>query len=226
MKSASDQAATAAYKNDGRSTDWRAAGAGSVSGWHPTFDNLLAAGHIFMGYRFSGSGLLFRGMPSGMAEAVASSRFWHSQSDTPLCRLERDLNVVFCSEVARDAMAVAKPWEDGREDAGILVFHSDRFNRRWEKREAAALGFADVGMVFKYPCLAEPLQRDDLRAVLLHSTQREACQSGRAGQLPELLCPQQADSRDSWQALLDDWLRTQDRVAAMAVATDRYPRRQ
>lgn len=219
------EAATAAYMTDGRSVDWRVT-AVTASGWHPTFDSLVAAGHIFMGYRFSDSGLLFRGMPGGISEALNSGSFWHGQFDSPLCRLERELNVMFCSEVARDAMAVARPWEPGREDAAILVFRSDSFNQRWKKREAAALGFADVGMVFKYPCLAEPLQRNELLAVLLHPSRREARQSGSAGLQPQLLCPQQADSRESWQALLDDWLNTRDRVAATALTTDRYPPRQ
>ncbi len=100
-------AATAAYARDGRGDDrYRAV----ASGWHPTFDRLLGSGHIFMGYHYSASGLLFRGMPAGAAQALRQDRFWHSDFDNPLCQLERELDVIFCSEVARDALAVARPW--------------------------------------------------------------------------------------------------------------------
>ncbi|MCS3902498.1 hypothetical protein J2T55_000502 [Methylohalomonas lacus] len=210
-------AATGAYARDGRGDDrYRAV----ASGWHPTFDRLLGSGHIFMGYHYSAGGLLFRGMPAGAAKALREDRFWHSDFDNPLCQLERDLDVVFCSEVARDALAVARPWEDGREDAAILVFASDCFNQRWQQRSAAALGFADVGMVFKYPCLAEPLRSHDLLAVLAHPALAASMTTSVA-----LLSPEQPASRDAWQALLDEWLAAQTQSPARALPTDLYPRR-
>lgn len=210
-------AATAAYARDGRDDDRHREVA---SGWHPTFDRLLGSGHIFMGYHYSAGGLLFRGMPSGAVQALCQDRFWHSDFDNPLCQLERELDVAFCSEVARDALAVARPWESGREDAAILIFASDCFNQRLQQNSAAALGFADVGMVFKYPCLAEPLRGHDLLAVLGHSALTTCSDVG----IP-LLSPEQPASRDAWQALLDDWLADQARVPARALTTERYPRR-
>lgn len=215
MNSTRGQAATGAYASDHR--DWSDFDV-AASGWHPAFDRLLAGGHSFMGYHYPDAGLLFRGMPSGIKVALADDQIWHRAFDNPLCQLERNLGVLFCSEVARDAMAVARPWESGREDAGILIFASEVFNQRWRERRAAVLGFADVGMVFKYPCFAEPLRQSDLLAVLSYP------------QIPsrfavEILSPSKPGARESWQVLLDTWLNRQSLVPAMARTTDCYPRR-
>lgn len=216
-------AATSAYDRDGRTDSWPAP-ATAGSGWHPTLDNLLAGGHIFMNSRFGGKGVLFRGMPSGFKAAWAGDSFWHSDFDNSLCRLEKSLGVIFCSELARDAMAVARPWDNGREDAAILVFASDGFERRWQQRAAAVLGFADMGLVFKYPCIAEPLRRDDLLAVVSSAATRDAALAA-ADASAAWLTPGQADSRDAWQSVLDNWMRDRGHAAASAAITDSYPRR-
>lgn len=222
-------AATAAYETDGR-TQWQVLQQ-SETDWHQTFNNLLDKGHIFMGQTYSDTGMLFRGMPAGLAEAMEQDGFWHCQHENPLCQLERELDVIFCSEVARDALAVARPWQDKARDAVILIFSSKIFVERWQARNAAMLGFADVGMVFKYPCLAAPLDWSDLHGIVLHPDAVPACKSRFAGwpeiQRPHIAAPAVTDAtcRESWQAVIDEMLAGQRLTAAVSQPTTEFPQR-
>lgn len=224
-----NSAATAAYTVDGRGDAYREAVVSS--GWHATFDRLLGQGYYFMGHTFMAGGVLFRGMPVGALQALRSASFWHSETDNPLCRLERTLDVIFCSEVGRDALAVAKPWQDETRDAAILVFNSDVFFQRWQQHAAAMLGFADVGMVFKYPCLAEPLKPDELYGVLLHPetlAQYQSSESWADERMPPYCTTPAADELDSragWTAALDRLLAREGVSAADSLVTSDYPRR-
>ncbi|MDZ7737448.1 MAG: hypothetical protein U5P41_16195 [Gammaproteobacteria bacterium] len=83
--------------------------------------------------------------------------------------------MIFCSEVARDALAVARPWLNASRDTAVLIFSSRVYVKRWRQHTAAMLGFADVGMVFKYPCLAEPLVWQDLYGLVVHPDKLAAC---------------------------------------------------
>lgn len=223
------QAATGAYAMDGR---------GDIdeqhvvnSGWHASFDRLLGQGYIFMAQIFDGGGMLFRGMPEGALQALCSKSFWHNHSDNPLCRLERELDIVFCSETVRDALAVARPWQSDARDSAILVFSSAAFNRRWQQRAAAVLAFADVGMVFKYPCLAEPLALNDLYGVLLHPDQLAQYQTLEPV-LPDrgppyIMAPSldELGSREGWAAALERLLAREGVGAAAIRPAADYPRR-
>lgn len=223
------QAATSAYATDSRE-HWQAADSAG-SGWHPTLDRLLASGHIFMGQTYTANGMLFRGLPSGLMHAVEQDAFWLSEADNPLCRLERELGVSFCSEVARDALAVARPWENPASDSVVLIFPATVFGQRWRERAAATLGFADVGMVFKYPCLAEALTWTDLYGLVVHPEHYSHCED-RIARLPADKRPHlgtpaanTVTEREAWQAAVDHLLARQGQSAAQAEATDDYPRR-
>jgi len=219
--------ATSAYGADGRE-GWREREIRD-HGWHPAFNRLLSSGYLFLDAMFSEDGMLFRGMPAGSAALLAGDRFWHSPDDNPLSRLERDLKVLFCSQMARDALAVARPWQNP--GAVILVFPAAIFRRRWRERSAAMLGFADVGMVFRYPCLAEPLCLSDLAAMVVHPDELPACRA-RLRELPAsarplLLAPAAriADRRESWAVVIEQWLAETDNTPAEVVAAGDYPQR-
>lgn len=223
------QAATSAYAMDSREHWQTAEGAGS--GWHPSLDRLLASGHIFMGETYSDIGMLFRGLPSGLTQALEQDTFWLSDADNPLCNLERELGVSFCSEVARDALAVARPWEYSARDAVVLIFPAAVFGQRWRERAAATLGFADVGMVFKYPCLVEALTWTDLYGLIVHPDSYSLCEDRiarlPADKRPYLEMPPAAEvtDREAWQAAIDNVLAKEAQTAALAETTDDYPRR-
>lgn len=223
------RAATGAYATDGRSQEHESTPV--ISGWHGAFDRLLGRGYIFMGHTFATSGVLFRGMPADVLQSLQDNTFWHSHDEDPLCRLERDLNVIFCSETARDALAVAKPWQGARQDAAILVFDSAVFNRRWQDRTAAVLGFADVGMVFKYPCLAEPLVLADLYGVLLHPETLARYEADGSSLMHDARpycvapAPEELASREGWAAALERLLARGGVEATQSLSTADYPRR-
>ncbi len=223
------QSATSAYATDSRD-HWQATG-GVGSGWHPSLERLVASGHIFMGQTYPDTGVLFRGLPSGLAQALDQDAFWLSDADNPLCKLERELDVSFCSEVARDALAVARPWEYSARDAVVLIFPAAVFGQRWRERAAATLGFADVGMVFKYPCLAQALTWADLYGLVVHPDSYSLCEDKIArlpvGKRPHLGMPAAAEvsDREAWQAAIDNLLAKETQTAALAEATDDYPRR-
>lgn len=226
------QAATSAYRQDGREPGW-CSQANADSGWHPRLDRLRRGGYSYLGYHFSDHGVLFRGMPGGFLAALAEGQFWHGADEAMLCRLERELDVIFCSETARDALAVAKPWQTKR-DAAVLVFNSSIFAARWQKRAAAVLGFADVGMVFKYPCLAEPLLLSELSAVLvapeIHAEANRLLagnpENAAAGHLDRMLCTlsgQAFDQREEWNSALEMMITTHGFEAAAVETCDIYP---
>lgn len=227
------QAATAAYATDGTGYRHRQAGDDDPpdSGWHATFNRLLGNSHVFMAQTYTQTGMLFRGTPSGLAVAVETGVFWHSPHDNPLCELERELDVIFCSEVARDALAVARPWQNGSKDAAVLIFSSRVYVERWQQRTAAMLGFADVGMVFKYPCLAEPLGWHDLYGLVIHPDKLAACQSQIAGLpvalRPYVAAPAAADvaDREAWMTVIDKLLAKEQMAAAASLPAADYPRR-
>lgn len=185
-------ACSAAYAYDGRAPGWQAASATGAGSWHPRLSRLAGAGYIFLHQCYAPGGTLFRGMGAGLIEALAAAAFWHFHSDRPLARLECDLDVIFCSEHAGDALAAARPWESASGDAGLLLFSSDRFVQRYHERAAAMLALADPGMVFKYPLLAEPLAWGDLDCVLISPQGLQRCQAAIAGDtaagLDETVC--------------------------------------
>lgn len=120
-----------------------------------------------MGFRYRGDGYLFRGMSSGLGAAIVSDLFGFYEDAGPLCNLERELGVYLFSHELSDAFSVSRLWQTGVDNA-VLVFHSEHFDSAWRNRRAAFLGFAEPGVVFKYPFLVEPLQWEQLAYVIVH----------------------------------------------------------
>ena len=141
------------------------------SGWAPKIDCLLAEDYQFLGFRFSDNGYLFRGMSRGLANALIAGYFGFFQDPRSLCSLERALNVLFISHELSDAVYVSRLWE-ARTDSVILVVRSELFNSMWDVKRAAVLGFAEPGMVFKYPFLVDPFPLGNVAYFIVHPSMR------------------------------------------------------
>jgi hypothetical protein len=134
----------------------RSGAADRLSGWDPEIVRLFGAGHNFLGYGYSEPGWLYRGASRGLNEILRTSELGHFDGEQAVARLERELGVYLVSQDFSDAYSVARFWENSR-DGYIAVFESAVFNRELHAGRAAVLGFAEPGVVFKYPFLTRPL---------------------------------------------------------------------
>ncbi|MCC7411708.1 MAG: hypothetical protein IT495_08755 [Gammaproteobacteria bacterium] len=166
---ADDAALTTAYPFNARPRI-----AASVrSGWAPAVDRLLERGHTFLPLTYAG-GNLYRGMASGVRAGLTAGYFGVNTGDHPLCALERELGVLLVSQDLADALAVARLWESGA-DAGVLVFPATVFATRWSAGAAAVLGFAEPGVVFRYPFLVGSLACTDTAMLLVSARAAVPC---------------------------------------------------
>lgn len=123
-----------------------------VSAWAPKIAQLYQAGHQFLPYEYDSEGWLFRGASTGFSQLIQSGASDFFDSEHPGAGLERELGIYLVSQDFSDAYSVARFWESSR-DAFIAVFSSAHFNRELRAKRAAVLGFAEPGVVFKYPFL-------------------------------------------------------------------------
>ena len=190
------------------------------SGWHEKIDELLERDYAFLGYRYSKEGSLFRGISTGLAESLATDRWKPYGDNRPLCQLEQELGVYLLSHDLSDALSVARLWQNPH-DAAVFVFPSACFNAQWEARRAAVLGFAEPGVVFKYPFLVDPLSLDEISTIVV----APAAVAGldcphKLMVLPEL----QSGDRSQTESAVIEVLRDRGITAATLVATDCFPR--
>lgn len=190
-----------------------------ASGWDSRIDELLARDFAFLPYRYSEEGFLFRGVGCAWKETLRAGRWQLSSGAGPLAALERDLGVYLFSHELSDALLVARLWEPSR-DAAVLVFPATEFHARWRRGAAAVLGFAEPGVVFKYPFMVEPLPLAALTLAVLppgnHGPDDE-----RYIALPDAL----AGDRCGIETFVRELLRQRHLTAAKPLATERYPRR-
>lgn len=140
-----------------------------ATGWHPAIARLVARDHAFLPLVYDTPGCLFRGLDSGAAALLRSGRTALSDGAHALNALERELGVVLVSADVSDALSVARLWEhDG--DACVLAFDAAYFAAEARAGRAAVLGFAEPGVVFRYPCLARPLPLSAVRLVCVSAT--------------------------------------------------------
>lgn len=226
MPKPTDVAATAAYAYDGRGPDWQTRTI--HSDWHEQFNSLLGQGYEFVGQTFAPGGLLFRGMSCGFNDSLSTNCFSLFDDNSPLVSLEHKLEVLMCSEQPRDALAVARPWLPGHEDAAVLVFRSEVFISRWQQHAAAMLAFADAGLVFKYPCLAESLSCADILGAIVHPHTLEQSTAATTGLALYAPAVEQVGERQAWQAVLETQLSLWQKaglVPAKTVYTSDFPAR-
>lgn len=189
------------------------------SGWHEKIDELLSLDHGFLGFRYSDSGVLFRGLPRGLAANLGAGRWLPSADPGPLGSLERQLGVYLLSHDLSDALTVARLWES-REDAAVMVFAAAEFNRRWRDATAAVLGFAEPGVVFRYPFLVEALPVDAIDSIVV-PTHCGAVNDPRVVRPPAAIGADRGDV-ECWVL---EMLGSRGLGPARPEATDRYPRR-
>jgi len=191
----------------------------SRSGWHAKIDELLSLDHSFLGFRYGDAGVLFRGLPSGLAANLACGHWLPSTDPGPLGSLERQLGVFLLSHELSDALTVARLWE-GHEDGGVMIFAAAEFDARWQNATAAMLGFAEPGVVFKYPFLVEALPLDAVDTIVVPARLAGASD-------PRMVRPPPAigDDRDRMERWILEMLESRGLRPARPIATDRYPRR-
>lgn len=219
------------------------------SGWDAQIDRLLAEDYQFLGFRYDGAGCLYRGVSCGLDTALIGRGLGSYDDGRPLARLEAQLGVCLVSHDLPDALSVARLWESGAADAAIYVFAAEVFAEAWEARRAAVLGFAEPGVVFKYPFLVEPPPLDRLALIVvtpalrrryegllgeqfirpeqqpLRAALEEACASGLWERIvaPEAAAVQAG--RTQAESAVAGLLAARKLVSAVPQPTEVYPRR-
>jgi hypothetical protein len=191
----------------------------SRSGWHEKIDELLALDHCFLGYRYSDTGVLFRGVQRGLAATLDAGCWLPSPDPGPLGSLERELGVYLLSHDLSDALTIARLWECPA-DAAVLVFSAAEFHSRWMQAAAAMLGFAEPGVVFKYPFLVEALPIHAVSTIVV-PTQYRGTVDPRMVNVPA----QVGTDRFRLERWILDLLHQRGLSPAQPLPTERYPRR-
>ncbi|MFO1435549.1 MAG: hypothetical protein U1F34_04005 [Gammaproteobacteria bacterium] len=179
--------------------------------------SLVQRDYAFLGYRYTPGGVLYRGLRKGLAANIAHGAWLPSVDDGPLAALERELGVFLFSHDLSDALSVSRLWEDN-DDAAILVFDAAEFDARWRCGGAAVLGFAEPGVVFRYPFFAEPLALETHRTIFTKSV----CTSPimpRQTVVPTNL----AGDRSTTEAWLASTLQTNKARSATPIETSCFP---
>ena len=137
-----------------------------LQGWDKKIIQLYSDGYSYLGFRFSDPGYLFRGASCGLRDLVMSECFGYYQGDRSVSVLEQQLGIYFLTQDLSDAYAVARFWEIPH-DGFIAVLKSKVFNQELEFGRAAVLGFAEPGVVFKYPFLTQPLSLEQIDYLII-----------------------------------------------------------
>jgi hypothetical protein len=138
-------------------------------GWSNAINRMIDQRYAFLALKYENEGYLFRGMSSGLFEALLKNIFWHYASDDRGSHFEKELDVLLLSQDFSDAFTIAKLWEQ-KLDACILIFKSEIFNNALIENKAAMMATAEPGVVFKYPFLTESLTIDDIDYLIVSSS--------------------------------------------------------
>ena len=196
--------------------------------WHPIIQRLLQQGHTFLPCDFT-DGYLFRGVSQSLLASLTSNEFGYFDDARSLPTLERELGVFFISHTLSDALAVARLWEKTN-DAGVLVVRSELFSRELAQRRAAVLGFAEGGLVFKYPFFVRPLRVSDIDYLLVAPDLRSRMTGSAKSppmMKPTVLAPTidaDADDRVRFNQTILNVLQQRRIQGAALVSTDIVPR--
>ena len=123
--------------------------------------SLLSRDYSFLPVSYQNSGYLFRGLACGLNAACETGNFSLNQGEHALAHLERELGVILVSADFSDAYSVSQFW-DSMDDAVIVMIAADYFADRYRQHQAATLGFAEPGVVFKYPFLYQDIPLVDV----------------------------------------------------------------
>lgn len=137
----------------------------SNHGWSTPINELLEQRFAFLPLRYEDEHYLFRGMSKGLLRALIDNQFWHFDDSCSVSNFEQDLDILCVSQDFSDAYTYSKLWGLSP-DACILVTRASLFNRELDDRQAAILGMAEPGMVFRYPFFTRPLTLDDIALII------------------------------------------------------------
>jgi hypothetical protein len=108
--------------------------------------------------------VFFRGIFDGASRLFQPGGIHLGLNSFGLSELENELGVMFCSQDLSDAMSVSRIWEGG--DAAIVVFGVEVFLQEVAGKRAAVIGFAEAGILFRYPFLERPLLCEEVTVVI------------------------------------------------------------
>ncbi|MGB1800879.1 MAG: hypothetical protein ACPHLK_08645 [Gammaproteobacteria bacterium] len=135
-------------------------------GWSSAINRMIDQRYAFLGLQYEEDGYLFRGMNSGLLDAIVNNQFWHYVGDDRGNHLEKELNVLFVSQDFSDALTVSKLWQ-AQWDACIIIFKSKIFNNALINKNAAMMATAEPGVIFKYPFLCQALSFSDIEKIIV-----------------------------------------------------------
>ena len=200
-----------------------------ASQWHPRIQRLLMQGHTFLPYDFSADGYLFRGVSQGLLASLLRGEFGYFDDDRSLPALEQELGVFFVSHALSDALTVARLLEQAH-DGGVLIFRSELFRRESASRRAAVLGFAEGGLIFKYPFLVQPLRLSDIDYLLVTERVQQRVQDAAKpmDRIKTIVLAPAIDAasadRVSFKQAIVDVLQGQHIQGATLVSSENWPR--
>ncbi len=135
--------------------------------WTEAIDHLMAAGYDFKPEQFSDEEYLFRGVSSGLFEAVKKQNFEHFLNASETNRAEQIMQIYFVTHDLSDAITAACLYELQLENA-VLVFKSSIFNQQLDEGKAAVLNVGDMGVIFRYPFLTQSIKLSDLAYIIVN----------------------------------------------------------
>jgi hypothetical protein len=147
-------------------------------GWADAINRMIDQRYAFLALEYENSGYLFRGMSSGLFEALLDNKFWHYSGDDSGTHFEKELDILLLSQDFSDALTVSKLWKQ-KDDACIIVFRSEIFNQALKEKKAAIMATAEPGVVFKYPFLTQPLTLDDIEYLVVSIDLLKAIENGK-----------------------------------------------
>ena len=140
---------------------------GCEAGWDPAIANLVERDYAFLPLTYADDGYLFRGLDGKLEDSLASGTLGLNAGPHGLAALEREAGVLFVSADLSDALAVSRLWENPAGSA-IAVLSAARFADAHAAGRAAVLGFADPGVVFRYPFVIAPWPIEALAGLIVH----------------------------------------------------------
>lgn len=162
-----------AYSNQRKA---RSKSGNRIAGWDPKIANLFNLGHNFLGFEYSEPGWLYRGGASGLNKVLTTGEFGYFDAEQSVVHLEKELEIYLTTQDFSDAYSLARFWE-GTRGSYIAVYKSSCFNRQLHAGKAAVLGFAEPGVVFKYPFVTQPLTLSDIDYLVVSPADYECLDS-------------------------------------------------
>lgn len=135
--------------------------------WVQAIDHLMAAGYNFKTEKFNEEGFLFRGVSTGFLEALKSQEFGFFSNTSETNLAEQILQIYFITHDLSDAITASSLYKKDQ-DSAVLIFKASAFNQALEQRKAAVMEVGDMGVIFRYPFLTEPLTLDNLDCILVN----------------------------------------------------------